>query len=100
MHKAVDTHRQGVGRESHTTRVIEVITYPASLPELPQINGGKERKENLNASHLCLIGNAGLPVPGTKHLDGNGVTVVPNVHAVMAWAVRNDRFKDISNEEL
>jgi hypothetical protein len=25
------------------------------------MNGGKGRKEHLNASHLCLAANAGLP---------------------------------------
>lgn len=65
---------------------------PVSPPEQPQINGGKERKGNLNVSHLCLTENAGVPVPGNvkknKSLDGNGVTIVPNVHAVMAWAAK------------
>ena len=44
------------------------------------------------ASHLCLAENAGLPVPGyvkSTTLDGNGVTIVPNVQAVMAWAARS-----------
>jgi hypothetical protein len=53
------------------------------------MNGRKGRTEYLNASQLCRAENAGLPVPGDcKHstLDGNGVTIVPNVHAVMAWA--------------
>ncbi len=64
---------------------------PASHPEQPQMNGGKGRKENLNASHLCLSKNAGLPKQGIRKpetLQGNRVTVVPNVHAVMAWAAR------------
>jgi hypothetical protein len=56
------------------------------------MHGGKGRKENLNASHLRRAENTGLPVPGhlqkSKALDGNGVTIVPNVHAVMAWAAR------------
>jgi hypothetical protein len=63
---------------------------PVSLPEQPQMNGGKERTGNLNVSHLCLIENAGLPkqVYCKSDLYGNGVAIVPNVHAVMAWAAR------------
>jgi hypothetical protein len=34
---------------------------PASLPEQPQMHGGKGRKEHLYASYLCLTENAGLP---------------------------------------
>ena len=71
-----------------------------SLPSQPQMNGGKERTENLNASHFCLAGNMGLPVAGLPTKDGdlygNGVPIVPNVHAVMAWATRE---KLVGNEE-
>ncbi len=52
------------------------------------MNGGKGRKENLNASQLCLTVNVGLPKQDKQILHGNGVTVVPNVHAVMAWAAK------------
>jgi hypothetical protein len=56
------------------------------------MNGGKGRKGDLNASQLCLAENAGLPGAGhgkkARVLYGNGVTTVPDVHAVMAWAAR------------
>lgn len=67
------------------------------------MNGGKERKVNLNASHLCLAENTGLPAAGQyKVLYGNGAVMVPNVHAVMAWAARKILAikADISSEEL
>ncbi len=78
---------------------------PASFPELPPMNGGKGRKGSLNALHLCLSENAGLPVAGYQEsgiLYGNGVTMVPKVHAVMAWAakMRNGHKGAISSEEL
>lgn len=63
---------------------------PVSFPEQPQMNGGKERTVNLNASYLCLSKNAGLPIAGQEEvLYGNGVAIVPKVHAVMAWAISN-----------
>ena len=72
-----------------------VPTDLVSFPGQPQMYGGKGRKENRQVHHmLCLTENAGLPVPGevkkrkSTALDGNGVTIVPNVHAVMAWAAR------------
>jgi len=56
------------------------------------MNGGKGRTENLNASNFCLARNMGLPVAGLPTKDGdlygNGAPMVPNVHAVMAWAAR------------
>jgi hypothetical protein len=33
---------------------VQVGQLSVSFPEQPQINGGKGRKENLHASHLCL----------------------------------------------
>jgi hypothetical protein len=42
--------------------------YPISVPKQPQINGGKRRKEHLNASYLHLKGNMGLP----KQVIGQG----------------------------
>jgi hypothetical protein len=56
-------------RQAHTTINVSFqdvmgssSLFPsASLPEQPQMNGGKERNENLNASHLCPSENAGLP---------------------------------------
>lgn len=49
----------------------------------------KSEKGNLNASHLGLVENAGLPKQDSERdLYGNGVIIVPNVHAVMAWAAR------------
>ena len=81
------------------------IQDSVSLSSQPQMNGGKERKENLNASHFCLAGNMGLPVAGlpTKGGDlyGNGAAIVPNVYAVMAWAARQTgRLRGTSSEEL
>jgi hypothetical protein len=73
--------------------MIICLSYSASFPELPQMNGGKGRKGDLNVPKLYLSENMGLPVPGNlnnRGLDGNGVTIVPNVHAVMAWAVREN----------
>ena len=65
------------------------------------MNGGKGRKENLNVPHLHQTENAGFPIAGPETaLYGNGVTIVPNVHAVMAWAVSNGRQRGISSEEL
>jgi len=37
------------------------LITPVSFPGQPQMHGGKERKEDLNASNFCLTGNAGLP---------------------------------------
>ena len=70
---------------------MEEDRYTASLASFlgqPQMNGGKGRKENLNASLLCLTENAGLPkqVAADSNLYGNGVAIVPKVHAVIAWA--------------
>jgi hypothetical protein len=51
----------------------------------------RAKREPLNASHLCLSQNVGLPKQdtwNTKILHGNRVTIVPNVHAVMAWAAK------------
>jgi len=69
------------------------------------MNSGKGRTVNLNASHLCLSKNAGLPVAGQAKKDvlyGNGVAIVPKVHAVMAWATRKTLVvkAGISSEEL
>jgi hypothetical protein len=79
-----------VGGSSLATHSPTEEATPVSLPEQPQINGGKERKGNLNVSHFYLIENAGLPKQVYRQSDlyGNGVTIVPNVHAVMAWAAR------------
>jgi len=55
------------------------------------MKGGKERRGNLHASYFCLVGNMGLPEAGLPidgDLYGNGAPMVPNVHAVMAWAAR------------
>jgi len=83
VHTTINVHCQGMGRSSSRFN-------PASFPEQPQMNGGKERKENLNVSNLCLAENAGLPKQdiANRILYGNGVTIVPNVQAVMAWAAR------------
>ena len=74
----------------NVTNVPKTRTTPISFPELPQMNGGKGRTEYLNASHLRLSENVGLPIAGLlekeRILYGNGVTIVPNVHAVIAWA--------------
>jgi hypothetical protein len=79
------------GWEGHSKgdRMFANYIQPASLSELPQMNGGQGRKEHLKASPLCLAENAGLPVQ-VSHDDlyGNGVTIVPNVHPVMGWAAR------------
>lgn len=56
-------------RQAHTTinvsfqdvRGSSSLFPSASQPEQPQMNGGKERNENLNASQLCLFENVGLP---------------------------------------
>jgi hypothetical protein len=50
-----------VGGSLSRTRCPMAEATPVSLPEQPQINGGTERKGNLNVSHLCLTENAGLP---------------------------------------
>jgi hypothetical protein len=50
-----------------------VVQYSVSLPSQPQMNGGKERTENLNASYFCLAGNMGLPVAGLPIKDGRPV---------------------------
>jgi hypothetical protein len=75
---------------SKDDRMLADCIQPASLSELPQMNGGQGRKEHLKASHLCLAENAGLPVQ-VSHCDnlyGNGVAMVPNVQPVMGWAAR------------
>ena len=81
------------GWEGHSNgdRMLAYCIQPASPSELPQMNGGQGRKENLKASQLCLAENAGLPVQVSQNDDlyGNGVTIVPNVHAVMGWAAGN-----------
>jgi|RhiMetdeSRZDD1v2_1073273.scaffolds.fasta_scaffold107563_2 hypothetical protein len=55
---------RGVGGAVRAPRSPMAEATPVSLPEQPQIHGGKERKGNLNVSYLCLTENAGLPVPG------------------------------------
>ena len=100
IHTTVNVNRREVGMVSSTDHTNPSDSNPVSLPEQPQMNGGKERKENLNASQLCLIKNVGLPKQEcwtTNDLQGNGVAIVPNVHAVMAWAVNKvDRQGEIS----
>ena len=87
-HTTIDMGYRGMGRFRSVTSVQLISTTPISFPELLQMNGRKGRTEYLHASPLCLAENAGLPVPGhlQKVLDGNGATIVPKVHAVMAWA--------------
>ena len=69
------------GWEGHSKgdRMFANYIQPASLSELPQMNGGQGRKEHLKASPLCLAENAGLPVQVSQNdnLYGNGVAIVP-----------------------
>jgi hypothetical protein len=59
-HDSLREFREVGGSSLATHSPMEEAT-PVSPPEQPQINGGKERKGNLNVSHLYLIENAGLP---------------------------------------
>jgi len=64
--------KAGNGDQAHTTVNVSFqegegsssLFLQASLPEQPQMNGGKGRKGNLNVTNLCLSRNAGLPIAG------------------------------------
>ncbi len=92
VHTAINVDFRGVGMVSTLyRRTLQVRTQSAS-PEQPQMNGGKGRKENPQMHRIfaylktwdCLNRASGT----SKALHGNGVTIVPNVQAVMAWAAR------------
>jgi len=59
---------QEVGRTFFVCPEFQYPQYPISLPEPPSMNDGNGRKENLSASYLLLVGNAGWP----KQVIGQG----------------------------
>ena len=92
-HTTINVSRREVGMASPFGHMNPPGSILASLPEQPQMNGGKGRKENPQMHRIfaylktwdCLNRVLGK----SKALHGNGVTIVPNVPAVMAWAARS-----------
>ena len=65
----------------------------ASQPDgLPQMNGGNGTNEEPKRTESLPSRKCGIACTRSlaerEDLDGNGVTIVPNVHAVMACAAR------------
>ncbi len=91
-HTTINVSRREVGMASPFGHLNPPGSLLASLPEPPQMNGGKGRKENPQMHRIfaylktwdCLNRVLGT----SKALHGNGVTIVPKVQAVMAWAAR------------
>jgi len=70
-HTTINVSRREVGMASPFGHLNPPGSLLASLPEPPQMNGGKRAKrEPSNASHLCLSQNVGLPTQGTWNIEG------------------------------